>query len=76
MANASTLTDFHRKHGAVFAEYEGWLLPQHFGDPAAEYHVLRGAAGLIDVPERALLQFTGPDRLAFLQGMLSNDLRG
>ena len=51
MANASTLTDFHREHGAVFAEYEGWLLPQHFGDPAAEYRVLRGAAGLIDVPE-------------------------
>ena len=76
MANASTLIDFHREHGAVFAEYEGWLLPQHFGDPAAEYRVLRGAAGLIDVPERALLQFTGPDRLAFLQGMLSNDLRG
>jgi len=75
MANASTLTDFHREHGAVFAEYEGWLLPQHFGDPAAEYRVLRGAVGLIDVPDRALLQFTGPDRLAFLQGMLSNDLR-
>jgi len=76
MANVSTLTNFHREHAAVFAEYEGWLLPQHFGDPAAEYRVLRGAAGLIDVPERALLQFTGPDRLAFLQGMLSNDLRG
>ncbi|HEX7231338.1 MAG TPA: aminomethyltransferase family protein [Candidatus Binatia bacterium] len=75
MANESTLSDFHRENGAVFAEYEGWLLPQHFGDAAAEYQLLRSAAGLIDLPQRALLQFTGPDRLSFLQGMLSNDLR-
>ena len=75
MANESPLTDFHREHGAVFAEYEGWLLPQHFGDTTAEYQLLRSAAGLIDLPQRALLQFTGPDRLSFLQGMLSNDLR-
>jgi len=75
MANESLLSDFHHENGAVFAEYEGWLLPQHFGDAAAEYQLLRSAAGLIDLPQRALLQFTGPDRLSFLQGMLSNDLR-
>ena len=75
MSKQSSLTDFHRENGAVFAEYEGWLLPRHFGDPAAEYRVLRGAAGLIDLSQRALLQVTGPDRLSFLQGMLSNDLR-
>jgi len=75
MSKQSSLTDFHRENGAVFAEYEGWLLPRHFGDPAAEYRVLRGAAGLIDLSQRALLQFTGPDRLSFLQGLLSNDLR-
>ena len=33
------------------------------------------AAGLFDLSDRALLQFTGPDRVSFLQGMLSNDLR-
>jgi folate-binding protein YgfZ len=75
MANESTLSVFHRENGAVFAEYDGWLLPQHFGDPTAEYQLLRSVAGLIDLPQRALLQFTGPDRLSFLQGMLSNDLR-
>lgn len=75
MSKQSSLTDFHRENGAVFSEYEGCLLPQHFGDPAAEYRVLRDAAGLIDLSQRALLQFTGPDRLSFLQGMLSNDLR-
>lgn len=68
--------ELHRSNHAILAEYAGWLLPKQFGDPAAEYRILRSAAGLIDLPQRGLLQFSGPDRLAFLQGMLSNDLRG
>lgn len=74
MAKQSALFEFHKLRGAVFAEYDGWLLPIHFGNPAAEYDAVRGAAGLIDLSHRGLLQITGPDRVAFLQGMLSNDL--
>lgn len=74
MAKQSTLFEFHKLKGAVFAERDGWLLPMHFGNPAAEYDAVRGAAGLIDFSHRGLLQITGPDRVAFLQGMLSNDL--
>jgi folate-binding protein YgfZ len=69
------LADFHRANGAVFIERDGWLLPSNFGNPAGEYQAVRSAAGLIDLSHRGLLQFTGPDRLTFLQGMLSNDLR-
>lgn len=75
MVKQSLLTDFHRSNGAVFTEQDGWLLPVHFGNAAAEYECVRGTAGLIDLSHRALLQFTGPDRVTFLQGMLSNDLR-
>jgi folate-binding protein YgfZ len=75
MAKQSTLAEFHKRQGAVFAESEGWLLPTHFGDAAAEYNAVRSAVGLMDLPNHALLQFTGADRLSFLQGMLSNDLR-
>jgi folate-binding protein YgfZ len=75
MAKQSLLTDFHRSNGAVFTERDGWRLPVHFGDAAAEYESVRRAAGLFDLSHRGLLQFTGPDRLSFLQGMLSNDLR-
>ena len=67
--------DFHRSNGAVFVERDGWLMPAHFGDPAGEYATARSAAGFVDLSRRGLLQFTGPDRLSFLQGMLSNDLR-
>jgi folate-binding protein YgfZ len=75
MVKQSLLTDAHRTNGAVFTERDGWLLPVHFGNAAAEYESVRGAAGLFDLSHRGLLQFTGPDRLTFLQGMLSNDLR-
>jgi folate-binding protein YgfZ len=75
MAKQSSLAAFHKGNGAVFAERDGWLLPAHFGSPAGEYEAVRSAAGLLDFSQRGLLQLTGPDRLSFLQGMLSNDLR-
>jgi folate-binding protein YgfZ len=75
MAKQSLLIDFHKSNGAVFSERDGWLLPNHFGDPKGEYKAVRSTAALIDRCHRGLLQLTGPDRLSFLQGMLSNDLR-
>jgi folate-binding protein YgfZ len=75
MAKQSLLTELHRSNGAVFVEQQGWRLPDHFGDAAVEYRAVRSAAGLFDLSHRALLQFTGSDRVAFLQGMLSNDVR-
>src|SRR5262245_37793081 len=75
MAKHSPLMEFHRANGAVFVERDGWRLPEHFGDSAAEYTAAVSAVGLIDLSHRGLLQFTGPDRLSFLQGMLSTDLR-
>jgi aminomethyltransferase len=75
MPKQSALFDFHRLHGAMFAERRGWLLPMRYGDVATEYDAVRQAVGIIDFSHRGLLQFTGDDRVSFLQGMLSNDLR-
>jgi len=74
-SKGSKLAKFHRSNGAIFSERDGWRLPDHFGSAAEEYRAVRSAAGLIDLSHRGLLQFTGPDRLSFLQGMLSNDLK-
>ena len=49
-------------------------MPDHFGDPPSEYGSVRQSAGLFDLANRAMLQFTGADRLPYLQGMLSNDV--
>ena len=75
MAKQSSLHDMHRANGAALIEQDGWMLPAHFGDVQGEYRAVRSAGGLIDFAHRGLVQFTGPDRLSFLQGMLSNDMR-
>src|SRR5262245_46681629 len=75
MAKQSPLSAVHQSSGAKFVERDGWLVPARFDNPAAEYAAVRSAVGLIDFAYRGLLQVTGPDRLSFLQGMLSNDLR-
>jgi folate-binding protein YgfZ len=75
VAKQSPLSAFHKSNGAVFTESDGRLVPARFGDAAAEYKAVRSTAGLIDRCDRGLIQLTGPDRLSFLQGMLSNDLR-
>jgi folate-binding protein YgfZ len=61
--------------GAVHADDRGVLLPRRFGDdPAAEYAALRREAALVDLGFRTVVRATGPDRVAFLQGMLTNDV--
>ena len=75
MVKRSTLSDLHERQGAVFAERDGWLVADHFGNPSAEYESASETAGLFDLADHAMLQFTGDDRLSYLQGMLSNDLR-
>ncbi len=75
MARQSSLTDLHKRNRAVFVEQDGWLLPDHFGDPAGEYRSVVKSTGLFDLANHAMLQFSGDDRLSYLQGMLSNDLK-
>ena len=69
------LLEFHRSHGGVFAECEGWLLPQHFGDSGAEYETVRAHVGLVELPQRGFIALTGPDRSSYLQGLFSNDIK-
>jgi aminomethyltransferase len=74
VSKQSRLIELHRIHGAVLADRDDWLLPVHFGSPAAEYASVRSGVGLMDLSDRALLTLSGPDRLSYLQGMISNDL--
>ncbi len=45
-----------------------------FGVPPAEYSAVRKATGLIDLPQRGIIEVTGPDRHAFLNNLLTNQL--
>ena len=61
---------------AVHADDRGVVLPRHFGDAAAEYRALRDGAAVVDLGFRSVVAATGPDRAAFLQGMLTSDVAG
>ena len=75
MSKQSPLKERHQANGATFVEEDGWILPLHFGDPLREYEAVRSQVGLLDLCHRTLLRFTGPDRVSYLQGMVSNDVK-
>jgi folate-binding protein YgfZ len=61
--------------GAVFAERVGVGVPTHFGDPLGEYRAVRSGAGLVDFSFRGLLQLTGGERLRWLNGQITNEVK-
>src|SRR6185369_1561808 len=64
-----------RARGAVMGEAQGVTLPRHFGDPGREWRAAREGSAVFAASYRALLQATGDDRITFLQGMLTNDVK-
>ena len=70
---ASPLSNQHHELQACLATVDDWQLPQHYGDPQAEYRALRHGFGLIDLSNRGLIRVEGQDRQRFLNAMLSNN---
>lgn len=75
MAKPTPLLELHRARGAELVEEGGWLLPARFGAPLDEYAAARSAAAIFDLCDHAAVRLTGPDRVSFLQGMVSNDVK-
>jgi folate-binding protein YgfZ len=71
----SPFTALHRAAGADLAEYFGVTLPAQFTDPASEYHAAREHAALVDTNFRAVLSFTGVDRVRYLNAVLTSNVR-
>jgi glycine cleavage system T protein len=69
------LFPWHQAHGARFINDRGIELPECFTDPRLEYQAVREKAGLIDLSFRVQVRMTGEDRISFLQGMVSNDVK-
>jgi folate-binding protein YgfZ len=70
------LSDLHRSADATLAESDGAECVASYGPAAERSLAARGGAGLVDLSDRARLVVTGPDRIAWLQGMLTNDIKG
>ncbi len=75
MAVESPFAERERATGAVVVERFGVQVPEHFGDSAQEYKAVRNAVGLIDKSFRGMIKLTGADRLRWLNGQITNDVK-
>jgi tRNA-modifying protein YgfZ len=62
--------------GASFVEDAGWLIPDHFGEPPAEYRQARAGAVVFDRSHRGKLELTGSEASSFLHNLCTNDING
>ena len=69
------LAKMHLNASAKLGVWFGCALPDDFGDEAAEYRHARESVALIDKNYRAYLSFTGPDRVRYLNAILTNNIK-
>ena len=69
------LHDFHQAQGARFGELNGAELVADYGAFAAEHAALRAGAGVLDLSSRSRLCLLGADRVRFLHGQVTNDIK-
>ena len=71
----TALSAEHAQLGAQPMEQLGWEMSAHYGDLTQEYQTVRKGAGLIDLSHRGRIEITGKNRVQFLQGLVSNDVK-
>ncbi|PYT67084.1 MAG: hypothetical protein DMG39_24900 [Acidobacteria bacterium] len=69
------LAALHARAGAKMGVWFGCTLPDDFGDPAGEYRSANQTVALVDKNYRAHLKFTGPDRVRYLNAILTNNIK-
>lgn len=72
---ATPLAVLHGRSGAQLGNWFGCSLPDDFGDWLTEYRHLHDSVALLDKNYRAYLDFTGPDRIRYLNAILTNNIK-
>jgi len=68
----------HARLGAHFGAVGGHPVVLRYGPEetvAGEFQAMRDGAALVDLSGRDVLRVTGPDRIPFLHGMVTNDVK-
>jgi len=73
--NPLLLHELHHSLSAQFTELNGAEIVADYGDWRAEYKALREAAGVIDLSFRGRICLLGNDRVRFLHGQITNDVK-
>lgn len=80
MATHTPLKPLHIQSGAMLRTYgpeeAGIELVEGFDFVEGEYASIRKHAAIFDQPHRGTLEVTGPERLAFLHRMITQDVKG
>lgn len=69
------LHDFHQEKGAKFLDLTGQEAVADYGDAAAEHRALTESAGILDLSFRSRLCVLGADRVKFLNGQVTNNVK-
>lgn len=68
------LYDRHVALGARLIPFAGWMMPVQYEGILHEHRLVRSNAGLFDLGHMGQVEVTGPDALAFMQFVASNDV--
>jgi len=68
------LFDRHVARGARVVEFGGWEMPVQYSGIVDEHNAVRTAAGLFDISHMGEVEVKGPDALAFLQHIATQDV--
>jgi aminomethyltransferase len=68
------LYPIYSTYGGKTIDFGGWDLPVQFSSIKEEHEAVRTKAGLFDVSHMGEVTVKGPDALAYLQKMLTNDV--
>ena len=69
------LTALHRSAGANLGVWFGCALPDDFGDWRREYFFAKQSVALIDKNYCTYVSFSGPDRVRYLNAILTNNIK-
>lgn len=73
MGSRTVLHDWHVAHGGRMVDFAGWDMPVQYTTIIDEHSAVRGSAGLFDISHMGRLSFGGPDALALIQRIYTND---
>jgi folate-binding protein YgfZ len=69
------LLDEHKIAGATLASYHGCTLPETFTTFLDEYRAARETVAIFDTNWHTIVELTGPDRVRYLNAIVSNDVK-
>jgi aminomethyltransferase len=73
MGMHTPLYDWHAARGARLVDFAGWDMPVQYTSIVEEHATVRNGAGLFDISHMGRLSFGGPDALALIEQVFTNN---